>query len=126
MKSVTTRLIYLYFLLFSRLMYVFFLLACILAGLIFWLIENAQFRETPFAQSIVSSIWWAFVTMTTVGYGDVTPKTNMGRLFATGWMYCALIVCATITGLVSTFVFDHSLFDMSGCKIAVLQSSYEG
>ncbi|MDO5748009.1 MAG: ion channel, partial [Actinomycetaceae bacterium] len=41
-------------------------------------------RNAPDAQitTFADSLWWAFVTVTTVGYGDLTPVTEMGRLVA--------------------------------------------
>lgn len=45
-----------------------------------YLLEN-EFQPETFG-SMPSSLWWAIVTLTTVGYGDVVPVTTMGRMFA--------------------------------------------
>jgi voltage-gated potassium channel len=44
-----------------------------------YLLENELQPET--FGSMPSSLWWAIVTLTTVGYGDVVPVTTMGRMF---------------------------------------------
>eukprot|EP01062_Namystynia_karyoxenos_P001906 TRINITY_DN10663_c0_g1_i1.p1 TRINITY_DN10663_c0_g1~~TRINITY_DN10663_c0_g1_i1.p1 ORF type:complete len:704 (+),score=212.70 TRINITY_DN10663_c0_g1_i1:72-2114(+) len=59
--------------------------------------------EIPF-QSIPHSMWWAIVTLTTVGYGDAFPTTISGRIAATITMLAGLIVVGyPITILTGTF-----------------------
>lgn len=55
--------------------------------------------------SIPSSMWWAFVTLTTVGYGDVVPMTMAGKVFGGIVMLCGIGLAATPAGIfASTFV----------------------
>lgn len=52
--------------------------------------------------SIPSSLWWAIVTLTTVGYGDVYPATTIGRLVASVVMLMGIGFIAIPTGLLSS------------------------
>ncbi len=55
--------------------------------------------------SIPSSMWWAFVTLTTVGYGDVTPITLGGKIFGSVVMVCGIGIAAMPAGIfASAFV----------------------
>jgi len=51
--------------------------------------------------SIPRSIYWAVVTMTTVGYGDVTPQTPLGQFLSSGLMILGYGMIAVPTGIVS-------------------------
>lgn len=53
-------------------------------------------------RSIPESLWWAVVTLTTVGYGDVCPKTGIGRLIASAVMISGIGLIAIPTGLISS------------------------
>jgi len=54
---------------------------------------------------IGDAFWWALVTITTVGYGDVTPSSGVGRAIASMLMVAGLFCIATFAGVVS-----HTLF----------------
>lgn len=57
--------------------------------------------------SIPSSLWWAVATLTTVGYGDVTPITAGGRVFGTVVMMLGVGMVAVPTGILATgFAFE--------------------
>jgi len=71
-------------------------IACIM-GTLMYLVEGEQNGFT----SIPVSIYWAIVTMTTVGYGDIAPKTVVGQLLATLLMILGYAIIAVPTGIVS-------------------------
>ena len=52
--------------------------------------------------SIPESMWWSFVTLTTVGYGDVVPVTVAGRAVAALTALMGVCVVALLTGIVAT------------------------
>lgn len=76
------------------------LLMCLVAGIILSLLERRQNREMfgdGLIKGIGHGIWWSIVTMTTVGYGDKTPKTIGGRSVATLWMIFSIVFIAAFT-----------------------------
>jgi len=63
----------------------------------------AEYRTHPTGfQSIPDSMYWALITLTTVGYGDITPITITGKLIAVGSAILGVIVVAIITGIVAS------------------------
>jgi voltage-gated potassium channel len=52
--------------------------------------------------TIPQSMWWAVVTLGTVGYGDIVPITAFGRIVAAATIFCGLIMMALPIGIVAT------------------------
>ena len=69
----------------------------IILGSMMYLIEGAENGFT----SIPRSIYWAIVTLTTVGYGDISPQTNIGQMLAACIMILGYSIIAVPTGIVT-------------------------
>jgi voltage-gated potassium channel len=52
--------------------------------------------------TIPDALWWAIVTIGTVGYGDVVPLTAIGKIIATGTIFVGLIMMALPVGIIAT------------------------
>lgn len=81
---------------------VFFLFVVVMVvciGTIMFMIEGTH-EESSF-NNIFTSIYWAIVTMTTVGYGDITPVTSIGRFLSAVVMLLGYTIIAVPTGIVS-------------------------
>jgi ABC-type amino acid transport substrate-binding protein len=74
-------------------------------GNLVWLAErNKNSEQFPknYVQGVGNGMWFALVTLTTVGYGDRAPVTRLGRLIAGTWMILALVTVSSLTaGLAS-------------------------
>ena len=75
----------------------FVIILCIILGTIMYLIEAPESGFT----SIPRSVYWAIVTLTTVGYGDIAPETPLGQLIASAIMILGYGIIAIPTGIVS-------------------------
>ena len=72
-------------------------IVCVL-GTIMFLVEG---RINPLFSSIPRSIYWAIITLTTVGYGDITPITGLGQFISTVVMLLGYSIIAVPTGIVT-------------------------
>ena len=71
----------------------------LLAGFGVWFFErrkNDEFSGKPHT-GLGSAFWWAAVTMTTVGYGDKSPRTVGGRIIGLIWMFMSVIILTSFT-----------------------------
>jgi voltage-gated potassium channel len=89
-------------------------------GSIMFVVEG---KESGF-DSIPKGIYWAIITLTTVGYGDIVPQTNLGKFIASFVMILGYSIIAVPTGLVSVGIANASKKEVSGQ--ACPQCSKEG
>lgn len=76
----------------------FVLILCIILGTIMYLVESEE--DSGFT-SIPRSVYWAIVTLTTVGYGDIAPATPLGQFIASIIMILGYGIIAIPTGIVT-------------------------
>ena len=72
-------------------------LLCVVLGTIMYTVEGPEHGFT----SIPLSIYWAIVTLTTVGYGDIAPGTVLGQFIASAIMILGYAIIAVPTGIVT-------------------------
>lgn len=86
---------------------VYFLFVSVLVvvlGTVMFMVENGV--EGSAFHSIPDSIYWAIVTLTTVGYGDITPVTVTGKIISSMIMILGYTIIAVPTGIVSATMID--------------------
>jgi len=77
-----------------------FVIALFLASTTLYMAEN---QEQPEAfGSIPEAMWWAIITLTTVGYGDVSPITPIGKIIGAGTALMGVCSVALLTGIVGS------------------------
>ena len=82
----------------------------ILGGIILQWLETGDISEgnNPF--------WWAIVTMTTVGYGDFSPETPEGRLFAVFIMFTGITLVSLLTASISSIFVAQKIREGKGLE----------
>ena len=86
--------------------FLFVVILVVIIGTLMFIIEGNQ-PGSDFTD-IGTSIYWAIVTLTTVGYGDITPVTAIGRFFSGVVMVLGYTIIAVPTGIVSATMIDET------------------
>lgn len=86
--------------------FLFVLILVTILGTLMFMVEGGQ-PDSQFTD-IGTSIYWAIVTLTTVGYGDITPVTLVGRLLSGIVMILGYTIIAVPTGIVSATMVDET------------------
>ncbi len=96
-----------------------FLFGCILllSSLVIYAVERSSNDRY---QSIFDSIWWTIVTISTVGYGDISPTTTTGKILAIFIIFLGVAMMGTITGRIATSLMERQMKEEKGLL------SYEG
>lgn len=113
---------------------VFLLIALLLFwGFLIWFFERDENQEEfggNRVEGIGNGFWWAAVTMTTVGYGDKSPRTLGGRIVGFIWMFTAIIVISFFTASIASSLTINQLEsrvngpqDLPKVRVGALQNS---
>ncbi|MGM0526484.1 MAG: transporter substrate-binding domain-containing protein [Pseudomonadota bacterium] len=104
-----------------------------LAGTLVWIFERKknpeEFSSNPI-KGLGSGFWWAAVTMTTVGYGDKSPRSFGGRAISLLWMFTCVIIISSFTASIASSLtvsqFQSKVSntsDLSKARVATLGNS---
>lgn len=91
------------FLEFGRIVGVLALILLVVGALV-WVFERRR-NESQFPpgyKGVGDGFWWSAVTMTTVGYGDLAPRTLGGRAIALVWMFTSIVLISVFTGTLAS------------------------
>ena len=85
------------------------LVSLVFVALLIWALEHRtnpkEFGGDGKAhRGIGSALWWSAVTMTTVGYGDLAPRSPAGRLVAIAWMFVSLLLVSWFTASMASIL----------------------
>ncbi len=93
--------------------YLFFLIAFVLSlAVIMYLVEKRVSGAD--IKTVSDTIWWFFVTISTVGYGDLVPKTGFGRFIGILSVFGGVILFSVFSGSITSFLVDFRLKERRG------------
>lgn len=92
--------------------------------------HNREQFDQGWVRGVASGLWWAAVTLTTVGYGDKVPRSLPGRLIGLLWMFGGLFIVASFTAAVTSALTVTKLSghvsgptDLSRVRVATVEDS---
>jgi len=102
-----------------------------MAGIVFAALTFDEIPESnacTFVSGSFRGMYWAFITMFTHGYGDITPSTIISRIFAVIWIFIGLVISAILVGGITTALTVASVLpeaSLYGTELAAIQGSKE-
>ncbi|XP_028394048.1 uncharacterized protein LOC114518284 [Dendronephthya gigantea] len=78
-----------------------------IVGILVWICDhyvNPKDFPSPFYVGMMEGFWWSVVTMTSVGYGDKTPKGPIGRILAVLWILISSVILSLFTANASSIL----------------------
>ncbi|TFD53495.1 ion transporter [Cryobacterium sp. Hh7] len=70
-------------------------------------LDSERTTSDPTITNFGDALWWAFVTVTTVGYGDFAPVTTQGRLIAGGLMLGGVALLGVVTATLASWIVER-------------------
>ncbi|EDO49510.1 predicted protein [Nematostella vectensis] len=107
------------------------LIMAALSGIIVWALDtywNPEEFPRSFFRGTWEGFWWAFVSMTTVGYGDRAPRSVLARTFAFVWVLIGLVIISIFTATVTTSLTAISLSNevkLYGSEVVAMKNTEE-
>lgn len=93
-----------------------------LAGFMTWKIDerrSGSASDPKTIRSLGEGVYWATVTMTTVGYGDKAPMSGLARAFTIIWIFIGIVVISIFSGTVTAKLTATQLATQAGAETAL-------
>ena len=97
------------------------LMLSIIFGVLIWFVE--RWRNVDFPKNshgVFTGLWLGLVTMTTVGYGDIAPKSTVGKLLTMSWMLTGISLIAILKRTMANIFRELHYMNIHGKKVASL------
>lgn len=91
-----------------------FLTMVAIFSLVLWLAERA--RPEASIGSVFDALWWAVVTIATVGYGDVYPTSPLGRVLGMAFIVGGVVLMAIVSGTVASMFVERRIREGKGLQ----------
>ncbi|XP_048579728.1 uncharacterized protein LOC125561016 [Nematostella vectensis] len=107
------------------------LLMAYIAGFVIWIMDRRQnMDEFPlsFIKGTYEGCWWAFITMTTLGYGDRVPRSRLAKACTIVWMLMGIVVFGILSGCLQSAVASITMkinSQLYGIKVLAIHNSPE-